>query len=171
MAGLAKDTRAFSCVAGAALLCFALSGVVFSRSVLEAVFLFIALALLFWAAVYDHARGVIPFIVCILLAVLSLAAALFAVPPTAPSRIFGFLLGLILPLLARGLFLRRGSEALGLGDVHFLASLGLLLGGKGVLLTIVLGSFLTILAAAVCKVRRLPFAPALSLAAAAALFL
>lgn len=171
MAGPAKDTHAFSCVAGAALLCFVLSGVIFSRSVLEAVFLFIALALLFWAAVYDYARGVIPFLVCILLAVLSLAAALFAVPPTAPSRLFGFLLGLFLPLLARSIFLRRGSEALGLGDVNFLAALGLLLGVKGVLLTIVLGSFLTILAAAVCKVRSLPFAPALSLAAAAVLLL
>lgn len=163
-----KFMRCFAAFAGAGTLLLAVLGMLLSRSAAEALFLLFVLLLLLWAAVSDHAHGTIPFTVCVLLAVLSFAAALFGVPPRPQSRLLGLFLGAALPLLARAFFLLRGREALGMGDVSYLSALGLCLGAGGVLFALIPGSFFTAIAGAVLKRRRLPFAPALSLAAAGA---
>lgn len=160
--------RPFVLLAGASALLFSILGILLSRTAAEALILFAALLLFLSASVYDHTFGVIPVPVCILLALLSFAAVLFAVPPMPVSRLFGLLLGTLLPLLAKCVLMGRGREVLGMGDVCYLYALGLLLGADGILFTLIAGSLLCVIAALILRVRRLPFAPALSLAAAAA---
>ncbi len=155
----------------AAFLAFAVLGAMKARSLGEAVFFLAVFALLFSAALFDEARGVIPAVVPVALSALSFGAALFAFLPSPSERFFGFCFGFFLPLLVRALWLHsRREEGLGMGDVKLLAALGLLCGVR-VVAVLILGSVFLAAESLVLRKRELPFAPALCLAAAGALLL
>lgn len=94
------------------------------------------------------------------------------------GALIGAVVGAALPTVLIGLYALLGVDAMGWGDVKFLALLGAFLGWQEVLLTILLGSLLGsliggIYLAATRKGRRtpLPFGTFLSVAALVVLFL
>ena len=105
-------------------------------------------------------------------------AASFVAPWTRPvDSLAGAALGAAVPALLIGLYALRGVEAMGWGDVKFMAMAGAFLGWRGALLTLVGGSLIGILLGGgwLLFSRRgratpLPFGTFLGMAALLALF-
>lgn len=109
--------------------------------------------------------------------VLGLGAS-FVVPWTSPlDSVLGAAAGAAVPALLIGLYALRGIEAMGWGDVKFMAMIGAFLGWRGALLTLVGGSIIGIvvggswlLMARRSRTTPLPFGTFLGTGAICALF-
>ncbi len=161
--------RAFMAAVFSAQLSLSVLGVLSARSLAEAAVLLAALFLLSAAFCIDAARGVIPAVIPVALSALSLAAALFACGPLPGERLFGFCFGFGISALVREAWrLRHKEEGLGAGDVKLFGAVGLMTGGQ-MPLVLLLSCLFAGIAHVVLQQRRLPFAPAIALAAACAL--
>jgi len=121
---------------------------------------------------------IIPDVISLPGIVVGLAASFFLPYPGVVDSLIGAVAGGgILLLVAWGYLLATGHEGMGMGDVKLLAMIGAFLGWKGVVVTLLFGSFIGALLGAVLIIAfgkggryAIPFGPFLALGAIVHLF-
>ena len=123
-----------------------------------------------WAALFlfeiDVRWFVLPDLITFPLLILGFGCAYFVgVPVTVEQAFFGAVVGFVLPVIASLPFAAKYPDALGGGDVKFLAVVGAWLGVEKMLYTIVLSCILFTIYAIIKRQREGAYGPAIALAA------